>query len=106
MSESYLLLLCQNQGPLILCVMMFSIYIYVLLDKSHSIPNGVDSRVALSQHNSLNQADDNFSPYARVREHPYDKVRKVEHPYAVVQSSSSQEQDSSGKVTPRTAPLR
>lgn len=78
-----------------------------ILAKRHTLPNGIDSRPSISQHSSISQADDTFSPYARVREHPYDKL-KTEHPYARVQPSNSQEQEenSSGEATPRTIALR
>ncbi|XP_066257969.1 uncharacterized protein [Euwallacea similis] len=44
-------------------------------------------RTSVSQHSSMSQADDAFSPYERVK---YDKIKsKKEHPYAQVQPPSS-----------------
>lgn len=37
---------------------------------------------SISQHSSISQADDAFSPYERVK---YDKIKNKEHPYAQVQ---------------------
>lgn len=85
---------------------IYFLHLNLFSDKDGNASNRIEGRPDLSQHNSLSQGDGNFSPYAHVRENPYDKVRKVEHPYAVVQSTSSQEQGSSSEVTPRTAPLR
>lgn len=43
--------------------------------------------VSISQHSSISQADDAFSPYERVK---YDKIKsKKEHPYAQVQPTTS-----------------
>ncbi|CAG9765113.1 unnamed protein product [Ceutorhynchus assimilis] len=44
--------------------------------------NGLAPRSSISQHSSLSQADDTFSPYERVK---YDKIKSKEHPYAQVQ---------------------
>ncbi|KAJ8962304.1 hypothetical protein NQ318_018283, partial [Aromia moschata] len=54
--------------------------------KRHTIPNGIDSRPSISQHSSLSQADDTFSPYERVK---YDKIKSKEHPYAQLQPTTS-----------------
>ncbi|KAJ8921754.1 hypothetical protein NQ315_010665 [Exocentrus adspersus] len=53
--------------------------------KRHTLPNGVESRPSISQHSSISQADDTFSPYERVK---YDKINSKEHPYAQLQPSS------------------
>ncbi|XP_050498772.1 uncharacterized protein LOC126879629 isoform X4 [Diabrotica virgifera virgifera] len=55
--------------------------------KRHTIANGVDQRPSISQHSSISQNDDNFSPYERVK---YDKINNsTEHPYAQVQPNTS-----------------
>lgn len=47
--------------------------------------------------------DDGFPTYARLRkEHPYDKLKKCEHPYAQVRPPSSREPDAEQTVTERT----
>ncbi|XP_018331448.1 hyphal wall protein 2 isoform X2 [Agrilus planipennis] len=76
--------------------------------KAHMLSNSAPSRPSISQHSSISQADEALSPYARVREHPYDKLRKTEHPYASVKSASQEHEDpdSSGEATPRTSLLR
>ncbi|KAF5275872.1 hypothetical protein FQR65_LT04111 [Abscondita terminalis] len=61
--------------------------------KRHTLPNGIDAKPSISQHSSISQADDSLSPYARVKEHPYAKLKKTEHPYDHVQPSSSRTQD-------------
>lgn len=61
--------------------------------KRHTLPNGLDSRPSISQHSSISQADDAFSPYARVN---YGKVNKKDHPYARVQTTNHVEQDETG----------
>lgn len=53
--------------------------------KRHTIANGIDARPSISQHSSISQADDNFSPYERVK---YDKIHSKEHPYAQLQPSA------------------
>lgn len=50
----------------------------------HSLPNGVHSRRGLDS--SLRRVDN----YARVRENPYDKVKKTENPYAKVHSTDEE----------------
>ncbi|KAG5891469.1 hypothetical protein JTB14_004412 [Gonioctena quinquepunctata] len=54
--------------------------------KRHTIPNGVEQRPSVSQHSSISQADETFSPYERVK---YDKIKSKEHPYAQLQPTSS-----------------
>ncbi|XP_072379276.1 uncharacterized protein [Diabrotica undecimpunctata] len=54
--------------------------------KRHTIANGLDQRPSISQHSSISQNDDNFSPYERVK---YDKINSTEHPYAQVQPNTS-----------------
>ncbi|KAJ8971369.1 hypothetical protein NQ317_016564 [Molorchus minor] len=54
--------------------------------KRHTLPNGIESRPSISQHSSLSQADDTFSPYERVK---YDKIKSKEHPYAQLQPTTS-----------------
>ncbi|XP_031357932.1 uncharacterized protein LOC116181665 isoform X2 [Photinus pyralis] len=66
--------------------------------KRHTLPNGIDSRPSISQHSSISQADDSLSPYARVKDHPYAKL-KTEHPYAHVQPSNSKSQEECGFQT-------
>ncbi|KAK4881600.1 hypothetical protein RN001_004919 [Aquatica leii] len=61
--------------------------------KRHTLPNGIDSRPSISQHSSISQADDSLSPYARVKDHPYAKLKKAEHPYAHVQPTNGRIQD-------------
>ncbi|KAK3924008.1 putative serine/threonine-protein kinase SIS8 [Frankliniella fusca] len=47
--------------------------------------------------------EDEFPTYARLRkEHPYDKLKKCEHPYAQVRPPSSREPDSEQTVIERT----
>lgn len=65
--------------------------------------NGVETRPSVSQHSSISQGDDAFSPYARVN---YDKLQKQEHPYARLQSNSHVEENGSEEPTPRTSLLR
>ncbi|XP_063243309.1 uncharacterized protein LOC134542741 [Bacillus rossius redtenbacheri] len=49
-----------------------------------------------SEQSSLSQTDDNFSPYSQLKsEHPYDRLRKNEHPYAQVGSSGQSESKTS-----------
>ncbi|XP_050297071.1 uncharacterized protein LOC126736650 isoform X2 [Anthonomus grandis grandis] len=49
--------------------------------------NRPNVRTSISQHSSISQADDTFSPYERVK---YDKIKsKLEHPYAQVQPANS-----------------
>ncbi|KAF5277356.1 hypothetical protein FQA39_LY06169 [Lamprigera yunnana] len=61
--------------------------------KRHTLPNGLDTRPSVSQHSSISQADDGLSTYARVKDHPYARLKKTEHPYAHVQPSGSRTQD-------------
>ncbi|XP_053657721.1 mucin-5AC [Anopheles marshallii] len=67
-------------------------------DKVQDLPQGrspsasLKKQTSVSQHSSISQADDISSPYARVRSppHAYDKLRRMEHPYAqVVQPGSA-----------------
>ncbi|XP_058061003.1 mucin-12 [Anopheles bellator] len=61
-------------------------------DKVQDLPQGrspttsLKKQTSVSQHSSISQADDISSPYARVRSppHAYDKLRRMEHPYAQV----------------------
>ncbi|KAH1022431.1 hypothetical protein HUJ04_011835 [Dendroctonus ponderosae] len=54
-------------------------------DKPSAV-KGPEVRSSISQHSSISQADDTFSPYERVK---YDKIKsKKEHPYAQVQPTS------------------
>lgn len=50
--------------------------------------NGIEQRPSISQHSSISQADDSFSPYERVK---YDKIKAKEHPYAQVQPTTSRQ---------------
>nr|CAI5863925.1 unnamed protein product [Callosobruchus analis] len=54
--------------------------------KRHTIANGLEARPSISQHSSISQADDAFSPYERVN---YDKIQSKEHPYAQLQPTTS-----------------
>ncbi|XP_069685461.1 uncharacterized protein [Periplaneta americana] len=55
--------------------------------KKRSTQDGTTDESKSSEHSSLSQTDDSFSPYARLKaEHPYDKLRS-EHPYAQVGAS-------------------
>nr|XP_023012825.1 dentin sialophosphoprotein isoform X1 [Leptinotarsa decemlineata] len=54
--------------------------------KRHTLSNGVEQRPSISQHSSLSQADETFSPYERVK---YDKIKSKEHPYAQLQPTTS-----------------
>ncbi|XP_050089647.1 uncharacterized protein LOC126573516 isoform X2 [Anopheles aquasalis] len=67
-------------------------------DKVQDLPQGrspntsLKKQTSVSQHSSISQADDISSPYARVRSppHAYDKLRRMEHPYAqVIQPGTS-----------------
>ncbi|XP_023312253.1 dentin sialophosphoprotein isoform X2 [Anoplophora glabripennis] len=53
--------------------------------KRHTLTNGIESRPSISQHSSISQADDTFSPYEKVK---YDKIKSKEHPYAQLQPST------------------
>lgn len=54
-------------------------------DKSDGKGPETQKHSNLSQHSSISQADDPSSPYAQVRSpHAYDKLKRVEHPYAQV----------------------
>lgn len=70
--------------------------------KRQLLTNG-EARPSISQHSSISQGDDAFSPYARVN---YDQLRKQEHPYARLQNISNVEENSSEEPTPRTSLLR
>ncbi|CAG9853797.1 unnamed protein product [Phyllotreta striolata] len=54
--------------------------------KRHTIANGIEQRPSVSQHSSISQNDENFSPYERVK---YDKIKSKEHPYAQLQPNST-----------------
>lgn len=54
--------------------------------KRSALPNGIEPRPSISQHSSISQADDAFSPYERVK---YDKIKSKEHPYAQLQPTTS-----------------
>ncbi|XP_044258550.1 dentin sialophosphoprotein isoform X2 [Tribolium madens] len=56
--------------------------------KRHTLQNGVEPRPSLSQHSSITQADDNSSPYEKVK---YDKIKSKEHPYAQLQPTTSRQ---------------
>uniref|UniRef100_A0A182YEU5 Uncharacterized protein n=1 Tax=Anopheles stephensi TaxID=30069 RepID=A0A182YEU5_ANOST len=66
-------------------------------DKVQDLPQGrspsasLKKQASVSQHSSISQADDISSPYARVRSppHAYDKLRRMEHPYAQVAQPGS-----------------
>ncbi|EAA10606.5 AGAP004608-PA [Anopheles gambiae str. PEST] len=66
-------------------------------DKVQDLPQGrspsasLKKQTSVSQHSSISQADDISSPYARVRSppHAYDKLRRMEHPYAQVAQAGS-----------------
>lgn len=76
---------------------------YQNLAKRQLLTNG-DARPSISQHSSISQGDDAFSPYARVN---YEQLQKQEHPYARLQNiSSNVEENSSEEPTPRTSLLR
>ncbi|KAL1492012.1 hypothetical protein ABEB36_012518 [Hypothenemus hampei] len=52
-----------------------------------STVKGTNVHPSISQHSSISQADESFSPYERVK---YDKIKsKKEHPYAQVQPAAS-----------------
>lgn len=51
-----------------------------------NLVNGPETRPSISQHSSISQADDAFSPYERVK---YDKIKSREHPYAQLQPNTS-----------------
>ena len=63
---------------------------HLFVAKRQTLPNGIETRSSISQHSSISQADDAFSPYARVN---YEKLQKVENPYAQVNSINTNEQD-------------
>lgn len=65
-----------------------------------------ETRPSISQHSSISQGDDAFSPYARVNYDQLYQVRKQEHPYARLQNISNIEENSSEEPTPRTSLLR
>lgn len=69
-------------------------------NKRHTLPNGVESGPSLSHQSSISQSDSN---YARLKENPYDKVKKSENPYANVKTSSKETEESSREVTPRSS---
>uniref|UniRef100_A0A182NN25 Uncharacterized protein n=1 Tax=Anopheles dirus TaxID=7168 RepID=A0A182NN25_9DIPT len=86
-------------------------------DKVQDLPQGrspsasLKKQTSVSQHSSISQADDISSPYARVRSppHAYDKLRRMEHPYAQVAQpagNASFESGTSGPsgVTSRSKP--
>lgn len=78
------------------CHFTFIYYVYVLGKK---MVNGIENRPSISQHSSISQADD---PYARVN---YDKMRKsekTEHPYARVQSTTKEDENSTDEAATRT----
>lgn len=58
--------------------------------KRHTLPNGIDQRPSVSQHSSISQNDENFSPYERVK---YDKIKSTEHPYAQLQPNLSRQSE-------------
>uniref|UniRef100_A0A182PQA3 Uncharacterized protein n=1 Tax=Anopheles epiroticus TaxID=199890 RepID=A0A182PQA3_9DIPT len=61
------------------------------LPQGRSPSNSLKKQTSVSQHSSISQADDISSPYARVRSppHAYDKLRRMEHPYAQVAQPGS-----------------
>ncbi|XP_065169349.1 dentin sialophosphoprotein isoform X2 [Atheta coriaria] len=70
--------------------------------KRHTLPNGLDARASISQHSSISQADDAFSPYASVN---YDKLQQVEHPYAIVKPPTTNNEENAAEPTVRTSLL-
>lgn len=65
-------------------------------NKRHTLPNGVEPGPSLSHQSSISQSDSN---YARLKENPYDKVKKSENPYANVKTNSKETEE----VTPRSS---
>uniref|UniRef100_A0A182K3D6 Uncharacterized protein n=1 Tax=Anopheles christyi TaxID=43041 RepID=A0A182K3D6_9DIPT len=61
------------------------------LPQGRSPSASLKKQTSVSQHSSISQADDISSPYARVRSppHAYDKLRRMEHPYAQVAQPGS-----------------
>lgn len=72
----------------------------VAYNKRHTLPNGVDTGPSLSHQSSISQSDSN---YARLKENPYDKVKKSENPYANVQNADNKENESSREPSPRVS---
>lgn len=71
--------------------------------KRPMMANGLQARPSVSQHSSISQGDDAFSPYARVN---YDQLQKQEHPYARLQNNSHIEESSSEEPSIRASLLR
>lgn len=90
---------------LFFCIVLQNMHVpFSLTDKRQAIANGLETRPSVSQHSSISQGDDAFSPYARVN---YEQLQKREHPYARLQNNSSRvEENSLEEPTSRTSLLR
>jgi hypothetical protein len=74
-----------QHGFFVICYNLIPI---IVTAKRHTLHNGVEARPSISQHSSMSQADDNFSPYEKVK---YDKIKSKEHPYAQLQPTTSRQ---------------